>query len=158
MSFNNKIERSNFTMRSENHKRKHRTRRRGFSLMELMVVLLIIGLLSAAVTVSVRQVRAQGRKTTAELEITNIANGLEMFNSATARYPTQDEGLDVLLDVFGDLDSPILDKKGELKDPWGNDYLYISTPDQREPFEVLSAGADGREGTDDDISNLTEKE
>lgn len=134
------------------------TIRSGFSLMELMVVLVIIGLLSAAVTVGVRRSRDQARVTTAELEINNLTNGLEMFNSATARYPTQDEGLDILLEPFGDLKSPILEKKGELKDPWGNDYLYILTPDQREPFEVLSAGLDGREGTDDDISSLSERE
>ena len=71
-------------------KTRNLNRRSGFSLMEVMVVLLIIGLMGAAVTVAVRGARAQGRKTTAELEIHNIVDGLEMFISLTARYPTQD--------------------------------------------------------------------
>ncbi len=135
-----------------------RRRQRGFSLMELMVVLLIIGLLGAAVTVGVRGAREQGRITTAEMEINNLENGLEMFNSLTARYPTQDEGLEVLLKPIGKSELGILKKKGELNDPWGNPYLYIVTGDKAEPFEVLSAGPDGREGTDDDLSNLTADE
>ncbi len=129
--------------------------RSGFSLMELMVVLLIIGLLGAAVTVAVRGARAQGRKTTAELEINNIVDGLEMFNSITARYPTQDEGLEALMQPIGEFKSGILKKKGALNDPWGSRYLYVVTSDSREPFEVLSIGEDRREGTDDDISSLT---
>ena len=123
-----------------------------------MVVLLIIGLLSAAVTVGVRGVRAQGRKTTAELEISNIVNGLEMFNSVTSRYPTQDEGLEALLNPISGYESGILKKKGELNDPWGNPYLYILTNEKREPFEVISSGADGREVTEDDLTSSTEND
>ena len=130
-------------------------RRSGFSLMELMVVLLIIGLMGAAVTVAVRGARAQGRKTTAELEIRNIVDGLEMFNSITARYPSQEEGLEILQQPIGEFSSGILKKKGRLKDPWGSAYLYVVTVDSIEPFEVISAGADRREGTLDDISSLT---
>ena len=126
--------------------------------MELMVVLLIIGLMGAAVSVAVRGARAQGRKTTTELEIRNIVDGLEMYNSLTARYPTQEEGLEILLQPIGEFSAGILKKKGRLNDPWGSPYLYVVTTDAVEPFEVLSVGADRREGTEDDISSLTTEE
>ena len=122
--------------------------------MELMVVLLIIGLLSAAVTVGIRGARENGRRTTANLEISNIVNGLEMFNSVTARYPSQAEGLEVLLEPIENYPGGILKKKGELNDPWGKPYMYVVTNDKSDPFEVMSTGPDQREGTEDDISSL----
>ncbi|MEL7499546.1 MAG: type II secretion system protein GspG [Planctomycetota bacterium] len=139
-------------------KKPKRRARFGFTLMEILVVLLIIGLLSAAVVVGVRGARENGRKTTARMEINNIVNGLEMYNSATARYPTQNEGLEVLLVTVGDFEGGILKKKGELNDPWGNPYLYVVLNGSDEPFEVICTGPDGREGTSDDISNLGEDE
>jgi general secretion pathway protein G len=124
----------------------------GFSLIEMMVVLALIGLLTAAVAVGVRRARDKGRITTAQIEIQNIVEGLEAFNTEITRYPTNEEGLDVLLTKIGGLD-PILSKKGALNDPWGNPYMYRVTIDGDEPFEVSSSGMDGIPGTDDDLSN-----
>lgn len=131
-----------------------RSKRCGFTLIEMMVVLAIIGLLTAAVAVGVRRARDKGRITTAEMEIQNIVQGLEAFNTETARYPSNEEGLDVLLQKIGGL-APILNKKGSLDDPWGKPYMYRVTVDEEEPFEVSSGGMDGVAGTPDDISNLS---
>ena len=131
-----------------------RSKRCGFTLIEMMVVLAIIGLLTAAVAVGVRRARDKGRITTAEMEIQNIVQGLEAFNTETARYPSNEEGLDVLLQKIGGL-APILNKKGRLDDPWGKPYMYRVTVDEEEPFEVSSGGMDGVAGTPDDISNLS---
>ncbi|MEM9942048.1 MAG: type II secretion system major pseudopilin GspG [Planctomycetota bacterium] len=124
----------------------------GFSLMELMVVLMIIGLLGAAVAIGVRGAAATGRKTTVEMELNEISNGLDLYNFHTGTYPTQEQGLEILLEPTGEFEGGILKKKGALEDPWGNPYLYFVTNDKKEPFEVLCTGADGREGTSDDIS------
>ena len=110
--------------------------RAGFSLIELMVALTIIGMLTAAVAVSVSRARDRGRITTAKMEISNIIEGLEAYNTETARYPTDEEGLDVLLQKLDGL-PPILDKKGALNDPWRNAYVYRTLVD--------------------DISNLTDE-
>lgn len=128
-------------------------RRPGFSLVELMVVLAIIGMISAAVTIGIRRARQASRKTTAELEIGKIVEGLELYNTQTARYPTDEEGLDVLTQKIDGLD-PILKKKGELNDPWGSPYLYRLIQSGDEPFEVTSAGPDRIAGNLDDLSNL----
>lgn len=130
-----------------------RTPRAGFSLIELMVVLAIIGMLAAAVSVGVVRARDKGRITTAEMAIGNIVEGLEMFNNETARYPSEDEGLEILLQRTGGL-APILKNKGELSDPWGNAFVYRILVDEDEPFEVSSAGLDGIHGSPDDLSNL----
>lgn len=127
--------------------------RRGFSLMELMVVIVIIGLLAGAVTVSVRGYLATARKGVAKTEIIKIVEGLETFNALQARYPTQEEGIDILLQPLADFSNGIL-KKQKLDDPWGNPYQYIVSNSGTEPFEVISNGPDAREGTADDISSL----
>lgn len=128
--------------------------RRGFSLIELMVVLAIIGMLTAAVAVGVRRARDKGRITTVKMEIQTIVEGLESFNTETARYPTEEEGLGVLLQRIDGL-PPILGKKGALNDPWGKPFLYRVIVDGEEPFEVSSSGMDGVVGTADDLSNLS---
>lgn len=132
--------------------------RHGFSLMEMMVVLLIIGLITTAVTVGVRRAMSKGQNGIAETEINNIVSGLDLYAAEAGRYPTQAEGLDVLIKPIGDEVFPILDKPGSLTDPWGNPYLYIVTNDKKQPIEVISNGADGREGTEDDISSLSDEE
>ena len=127
--------------------------RSGFSLIELMVVLAIIGMLTAAVTVGIRRARQSSRRTTAELEITKIVEGLELYNTHSGGYPNDEEGLDVLLQKMDGLD-PILKKKGKLEDPWGQAYMYRVIQDGDEPFEVLCSGPDRVAGTRDDLSNL----
>lgn len=129
--------------------------RSGFSLIEMMVVLAIIGMLTAAVSVNVYHFRQKGQVTTAEMEINNIVEGLEQFNTSTRRYPSDEEGLEVL---FKEIDgfAPILVKKGGLVDPWGNPYAYRTLVDESEPYEVSSAGLDLVFGSEDDISNLTD--
>ena len=129
--------------------------RHGFSLVELMVVLAIIGMLTAAVTIGIRRARESSRRTTAELEITRIVEGLELYNTHAGSYPNDEEGLEVLLQRLDGLD-PILKKKGALTDPWGEAYMYRVIRDGDEPFEVLCSGKDGDAGTADDISNLSD--
>ncbi|WP_168564817.1 type II secretion system major pseudopilin GspG [Crateriforma spongiae] len=124
----------------------HRLRTKtGFSLVELIVVMVIIGLLSSLVAIQTRSYLIASKQNAAKAEIATIVSALETFYADQGRYPTSEEGIEILslgTDSFPD---------GFLKtipqDPWGRDYEYISPADES-PFEILSLGGDGREGGD----------
>ena len=120
-----------------------RRRSRGFSLVELLVVMVIIGMLSSLVVFKTRSYLIASKQNAAKAEIAKIVQALESFYAAHDRYPSNDEGLEILVsgtEVFPD---GLLNKVP--RDPWRNAYQYNS-PGQVEPFEVLCLGADGREG------------
>ena len=117
----------------------------GFSLVEIMVVLVIIGMLAGAVTISVRQYLISAKQNTARLEIATLANALETFFTVYDRYPTNDEGIEVLTRASERMAEPLV--KQEPIDPWGRRYEYL-VPGRNAPFEVICFGADGREGGD----------
>lgn len=132
----------------------HRScRARGFSLMEMMVVLVLIGLLAAVVASNVRSYLVKGRQTAARADIAVIEQALAMFYAEYGRYPTSQEGLEALVRPSERLPEPPLLKFP--KDPWGRPYVYMN-PGRTSPYEVTSYGADGREGgegADSDISS-----
>jgi len=122
---------------------RRRQGRRGFSLIELMIVLVIIGLLAGAVTVNVRAYLLKARQNTARQEIATIMTALNTFYAEYGRYPTNEEGLGVLSRPTEKLPEPLLE--GYPTDPWGRPYQYLS-PGMAGPFEVVSYGGDGHEG------------
>jgi general secretion pathway protein G len=129
------------------------SRRRGFSLVEIMIVIVIIGLLAGVVTVNVRSYLAKAKQNTARQEIATIVHALEAFYTTYGRYPNNDEGITVLAEPTPKLPEPPL--KGTPTDPWGNPYQY-NAPGRSGPFEVICYGANGREGgegVDQDISS-----
>jgi len=135
-----------------------RRTKRAFSLVELMIVIIIMGLLAGMVTINVRGYMLRARASVACGEISNIVKALETFQPAYGRYPTNEEGLEILTKPTDKFPEPLLD--GKLTDPWGNPYQYLS-PGTGVPFEVISYGADGREGgegADADISSKDLKE
>lgn len=120
-----------------------RHRGRAFSLIEFTVVLALIGLLAGIVTISVRPMLTRGKQNAARAEIANIRQALEQFYSLYGRYPTNDEGLAALRQASDRTDGPLLTQ--DPIDPWGRQYQY-NAPGRTEPYEVISFGADGREG------------
>jgi len=134
-----------------------RRARRAFSLVEIMIVIVIIGLLAGMVTINVRSYLMKARQNTARMEIATIVQALNTFYATYGRYPTNEEGLDVLTKPTEKLPEPFLE--GKTTDPWGNPYQYVS-PAPPAPFEVISYGADAREvgeGADADISSTNLK-
>ena len=128
----------------------------GFSFIELMVVIVIIGLLTSVVALNVlpSQDRAMSEKARADVAI--LSQAVEMFRLENLRYPSMDDGLDALL--------PDGDRQGYIKalpkDPWGNEYLYL-IPGENGVFDVMSLGADrrlGGEGEDADIGNWLQQQ
>ncbi len=114
--------------------------RPGFSFIEVMVVVVIIGLLAGAVALKVTGYMDAARANRAKSDIATIVDAVEAYYLTNSRYPTNEEGLENL---------PL---KNRL-DPWGRLYEYNS-PGRDEPFEVYTLGADGREGGEGSNADL----
>jgi len=126
-------------------RKKGRRKAPAFSLVELMVVLIIIGLLAGVVTINTRSYLLKARQHTARQEIATFVTALSTFYATYGRYPTNEEGLAALTKASEKIPEPLLD--GKLVDPWGHQYQY-NCPGSKSAFEVISYGADGREGGD----------
>lgn len=132
--------------------RRDRIGRRGFTLMELLLVLVILGVLAALVVPKFTNRSQQARETAAQADISNIETAINAFEIDTGRFPSGEEGLAALLQQPASVQAwrgPYL-QRGMPKDPWGNPYVY-RYPGQMNPsgFDLLSFGPDGREGNDD---------
>lgn len=130
-----------------------RSRRRAFTLVELMVVIVLIGLLAGAVSLGVRGYLITGKQNIAKMEIAKIGQALETFYTAYDRFPANDEGLDALVQPSEKFPEGVLNKTP--RDPWGRAYQY-NQPGRDGPYDILCYGADGREGgegADMDITN-----
>lgn len=118
-----------------------RSSSRGFSFIEVMIVVVIIGLLAGAVALKVGDYVDKAKINRAKSDIATIVSAIESFYADNGRYPTNDKGLSTL---------PL---KG-ITDPWGRAYLY-NQPGRNGPFEVISYGADGKEGGDGPNADLS---
>ena len=127
-------------------------KRRGFSLIEVMVVLVLIGLLAGLVTVSVRYYLSSGKQKAAAAQISSICTALETFYSVHGRYPESDEGLAVLSKKSEQINQPLL--RQIPFDSWGHAYVYNMPGPNEEPYEVVSLGADGREGGEGENADI----
>ncbi|MGN6375203.1 MAG: type II secretion system major pseudopilin GspG [Sphingomonas sp.] len=131
----------------------------GFTLVELMVVIVIIGLLAAIVAFNVMPMGDKARVTKAKSDISTIEQALEMYKLQNMHYPTTSEGLQALVKAPASADASSYQAGGYIKklpnDPWGNPYQYAS-PGQHSEADVWSNGADGKpggEGIDADIGS-----
>jgi general secretion pathway protein G len=120
----------------------------GFTLVELMVVIVLIGLLAGVVSVSVFGVLKKGFNTTAQGQIKEIEKAIEMFYLETGRRP---DDLTELLEPVGVHEEGLLIEIP--LDPWLNEYIYDPSGGTKRKYLILSMGEDGVEGTDDDVSN-----
>ena len=121
---------------------------RGFTLVELMVVIVIIGLLATVVMINIAPATDKAAATKVRADVSTLEQGVEMYRLSKMNYPAGSDGLQALV------------SEGFIKrlpdDPWGNPYRYSVPGRNGEPFSIYSTGADGRdggEGEDADIGN-----
>lgn len=126
---------------------------RGMSLLEIMVVITLIGLVTAAIGVAVINQLGEGQKDAARNQAYEIAKSLDIYKLQNGSYPTTAQGLGVLSSP--PKGKPIMESTP--KDPWGNDYIYLN-PGQKNAtkFDIRSKGNDGIEGNEDDVGNWPE--
>ncbi|NEV61290.1 type II secretion system major pseudopilin GspG [Thiorhodococcus minor] len=133
-----------------------KARRGGFTLVELLVVLAILGLLAGLVGPQVMNFLGGAKSKTAGLQIDDLSSTLDLYRLELGRYPNDSEGLSALVEDPGNMpgwNGPYL-KKGQVpKDPWGNDYQY-RFPGEHGSFDIWSLGADNREGGDGENADI----
>lgn len=131
-----------------NHNQTSRRREDGFTLVELLVVLVILGLIIGIVAPQAMKYVGTSRTKAAQIQVERLTAILDLFYLDAGRYPNTDEGLDALLERPLELDAwsgPYIRKADALTDPWGNPYLYLY-PGEHGEFDLYSFGADGKQG------------
>ena len=139
------------------------TRQRGFTLIEIMVVVVIIGLMAAVITPMVMGNLDKAQASKAEQDIRALENLLDMYKLDNNTYPTTEQGLQALITKPADPNLTNYNPQGYTKrigkDPWGEPYKY-EFPGTHGQYDVYSLGADkqlGGEGTNADVGNWTLK-
>jgi len=130
----------------------------GFSLIELMIVLVILGLIAGVVGPQAMKYLSKGKTKSAKVQIENISSALDMYRLETGNFPSTEQGLKALAEAPAGIrgwNGPYLKKGNVPKDSWGNEYQYKRVKNNGHPYELYSMGADstkGGTGEDADLS------
>jgi general secretion pathway protein G len=136
------------TNASARRNRRVRRAQRGFTLVEVLVVITIIGLMMALVGPRVLNYLTESKSKAAKIQIESLSSALDLYFLDLGRYPTGSEGLTSLLVRPGSAtgwNGPYLRGNAVPNDPWGRPYVYRA-PGQHGSFDIISYGADGQEG------------
>lgn len=132
-------------------------KQRGFSLLELMVVIVILGIIASLVVPNVMGNKEEADRQKAVVDIQQLENALDMYRLRNGFYPTSEQGLRALVEPATTEPVPRSFPEGGFirrlpRDPWGRDY-QLASPGQFGRIDVFSMGPDGIPGTDDDVGN-----
>lgn len=141
---------------------------RGFTLIEILIVITILGILASLVAVRLMDRPGEARTMKAQLDIKTLENALKLYKLDSGFYPTSEQGLRALVErpTVGKIpktwrDGGYLEKGVVPKDPWDRDYYYLCPGVQNRDFDLWSFGADGEqggEGQDADVTNWAAKQ
>ena len=133
---------------------------RGFTLIELMVVIVILGILAMYVAPKIMSRPGEARQVKARLDIQNLENALKLYKLDNGIYPTTEQGLLALVEQPETGTVPKKWKRGGYlekgrvpKDPWGNDFVYLS-PGLKSDFDIISYGLDGVPGGEEENKDV----
>jgi general secretion pathway protein G len=132
----------------------------GFTLIELMVVIIILGVLAMWVAPKIMSRPEEAKQVKARLDIQNLETALKLYKLDNGLYPTTEQGLQALVErpETGLIpkkwkEGGYLEKGRVPKDPWGNDFVYLS-PGLKGDFDIISYGADGAPGGDAEFKDI----
>lgn len=133
---------------------------RGFTLIEIMVVVVILGILAGLIVPRLMGRTEQAKRTKARVQMESMETALKLYKLDNGSYPTTEQGLQALVEApaVGDLAKQwrkggYLEKGRVPADPWDNDYLYLS-PGVHDDFDLISYGKDGQPGGEDDDADI----
>jgi len=129
----------------------------GFTLIELMVVLLILALLTSIAAPRVTKHLSKAKAQTAKIQVDALSSAVDAFALDNGRPPTAAEGMQALLQKPADVqtwDGPYIKKSASLVDPWGRPYLYRNPGIHGGDYDVFTLGADNREGGEGDAADV----
>ncbi|MCL1144205.1 type II secretion system major pseudopilin GspG [Shewanella gaetbuli] len=132
-------------------------KQRGFTLLEVMVVIVILGILASMVVPNLMGNKDKADQQKAVSDIVALENALDMYRLDNGVYPTTEQGLEALVQKPSSSPEPRNYRDGGYvkrlpQDPWRNDYLLLS-PGENSRLDIFTAGPDGQPGTEDDIGN-----
>lgn len=132
--------------------------RRGFTLVELMAVLLIIALLAGVAAKNIMGQIEKAKVNTTKATLSNLHQAVNMFKIDTGRYPTEEVGLWELVeeptDVYGWAEGGYLEQEKVPLDGWKHEFVYLLNPESGKPFVIISYGADGKDGGDGNDADI----
>ena len=144
------------------HKSIPHSRRSGFTLVEILVVIVIISILAGIVVVTVISRPGEARIAAARLQIKQLQTALQMYHNDQGRFPSQEQGLEALVrkpdiglipenyPAYGYLESQEVPR-----DPWKKEFIYLSPGSSGEPYEILCYGSDGEPGGESDAGDIS---
>lgn len=132
---------------------------RGFTIIEIMVVIVILGILASYAALKLTGQTEDARRTKARVQIETFVTALEMYKIETGSYPSTEQGLDALVTAPTVGEIPRNYRKGGYikklpKDPWNNDYIYLS-PGMHGDFDIISYGDDNEPGGEEKDADIT---
>lgn len=150
-----------------NPSRRPRRLSRGFTLIEVLLVLVILGMLATVAIVALSGTRETARIDATKLKMSQIESGLDLYNLALGQYPSDDQGLKALITKPSFDDEKMGEKwrgpylKNDPRDEWNHEFKYQKVEGSTEetggkPFKLWSLGPDGQDGTEDDIKNWSD--
>jgi len=133
------------------------SKQQGFTLLEIMVVIVILGVLASMIVPNLMGNKDKADRQKVVSDVIALENSLDMYKLDNGSYPSTEQGLEALVtEPSGSPEPRNYREDGYIKrlpqDPWGNDYV-LNHPGEHGKIDVLSVGQDGEEGTDDDIGN-----
>ncbi len=136
--------------------------RAGFTLVEILVVIVIITILAGIVTVNIVRKPGEARVAAAKMQLRQLQTALQVYRTEQGRIPSQEQGLEALVvkptaGIIPD-NYPAegyLDSRALPRDPWGHEFIYLSPGRQNEAYEIICYGSDGEPGGSGDAADLS---